>query len=676
MSSQPTSPAPPPGSSQQQSQIENENENENSGQPSSSPHSTADSAVHIDETTQDRTDADSSFQSNSSERHPKGKRKRTAAKDKAILEAAYNANPKPDKAARLDIVMRVSLNEKEVQIWFQNRRQNDRRKSRPLSPQEIAALQYGGMQVLSSDPAPYGSQQPPMSSLPTSNPNTSPFQQPSLLEALDASPQSLAERAQPDTAAESTVEAAEAHHNRRESAASMGAAVMSSSQPVEFTAGQPHQLYRSASVGYFANRLHAGTSFHANRQSPDSLRHEFLSASRPSSAAPLLPPPLSSGFRLSMSTEGKAELVPQPSPPRVSPSALSDGSHHHLFDRPSLHRSRSAAACVTLPPISTLTASLGTNASPQIMQAPGSHQPQPRLPHSLHRSRSRDVHAWEMACEANTEPRDELTAYAARESSGSAIAAISLLRSLSSSSHSSMSHNGSALQSNGAKRNARPNAQPNHSAKKARLSRSSSSVARLQTGFVNATTDKPPVRREQTPVEPDDLKKDKVSFLFSPGGNDSDKENWSPDKEGNAMFRGASRPTANGRRPLPSEPVSKPPPAAAVQKPQRRNVGRVLGDATNSSGSRSLLGRARTAPTSRRKKGSTPVSIFEDGPTTGESADASEGEEDHDGRRGRDAAAVDDDEVERFMRGEVSPSKKGAASAIAGLLALSQGNWR
>lgn len=39
-----------------------------------------------------------------------------SAKDKAILEAAYNANPKPDKAARLDIVKRVSLNEKEVQV--------------------------------------------------------------------------------------------------------------------------------------------------------------------------------------------------------------------------------------------------------------------------------------------------------------------------------------------------------------------------------------------------------------------------------------------------------------------------------------------------------------------------------------------------------------------------------
>jgi hypothetical protein len=37
-------------------------------------------------------------------------------KDQAILEAEYKQNPKPNKAARADIVGKVSLNEKEVQV--------------------------------------------------------------------------------------------------------------------------------------------------------------------------------------------------------------------------------------------------------------------------------------------------------------------------------------------------------------------------------------------------------------------------------------------------------------------------------------------------------------------------------------------------------------------------------
>ncbi|KAJ5988848.1 Homeodomain [Penicillium waksmanii] len=67
------------------------------------------------------------------------KRRRTSPEDHAILETEYQRNPKPDKVARTEIVNRVSLGEKEVQIWFQNRRQNDRRKSKPLQPHELLA---------------------------------------------------------------------------------------------------------------------------------------------------------------------------------------------------------------------------------------------------------------------------------------------------------------------------------------------------------------------------------------------------------------------------------------------------------------------------------------------------------------------------------------------------------
>ncbi len=39
----------------------------------------------------------------------------------------------------------------------------------------------------------------------------------------------------------------------------------------------------------------------------------------------------------------------------------------------------------------------------------------------------------------------------------------------------------------------------------------------------------------------------KVSMLLSPSGNDSDKENWSPDEEGNPQHRHQLPLTAGGR---------------------------------------------------------------------------------------------------------------------------------
>lgn len=41
---------------------------------------------------------------------------RSSPEDHAVLEAEYLKNPKPDKTARADIVSRVSLGEKEVQV--------------------------------------------------------------------------------------------------------------------------------------------------------------------------------------------------------------------------------------------------------------------------------------------------------------------------------------------------------------------------------------------------------------------------------------------------------------------------------------------------------------------------------------------------------------------------------
>lgn len=298
-----------------------------------------------------------------------------------------------------------------------------------------------------------------------------------------------------------------------------------------------------------------------------------------------------SNVRLSLSLEGKAELVDNaPSPTRPSPQKHSSGPE---FSRQrGLKRSYSALPTVTLPPISALTS---------------------LLPPRLARGRSRDVQAWQ-SC-ADSETRDELTTHAEHESNGSAVAAISLLRSTS-----------GVLQSSSSRRNT-PVSTPRdgHYAKKAKFSRAISSVGRLEhTG------------KENEELFPKGDGKVKVSMLMSP--TDSDKENWSPDEDGNAAEVGT-------RRPLPVASV-----ASTKPKNPRRN-GRGGGLQSRSPGK--LNSRANTAP-SRPRGMKDSVDIFEDEAT----------------RVSRDA------DVEKFMRGDVSPSKKPDMDCVAGLLSLSQGAWR
>ncbi|KAL7629381.1 hypothetical protein AAE478_000901 [Parahypoxylon ruwenzoriense] len=587
-----------------------------------------------------------------SEKHPKGKRKRTTTQDKAILEAAYNSNPKPDKAARLDIVSRVSLNEKEVQIWFQNRRQNDRRKSRPLSPQEIAALRYGGnVQILSSDSAS------------TAIAASSSFEQPGDTRVDDEKTSTDVENFPPASqgaTSQSSVESSPKPCDRDPGTADEVVRTeieqLEAGTPPSSSKSEPESRFFSqttpAPATYLASRRSLGsfstpstlgragcdlfkyviTLSNASASPNAYIRVESFSASFNSigsSPASVLPPPSSSSshIRLSLSLEGKAELVTtQPSPP--SPAQLqllgeADTLPPVRTNR-TLHRSRSALPGITLPPISTLTA----------------HLPQ------LTRGRSRDVHAWESCCEADT--RDELTKQAENESSGSAVAAISLLRSSSSSaSLSNLIHNQNptnVLQSNPAKRNAPPNKSSHRgAAKKPKLGRASSSVARVQSlppaSLLEAFGDGGAVKVLDPEKKPG---KGSLSAILSPTGGDSDKENWSPDEEGN--------PPQHRRRPLPSPKTQS---QALVSKSNPRRVGRIFGD-QGGLGKRSLFGsRANTAPASRPMRD---VMIFEDK---------------ENGKTGKG-----DDEVERFMRGDVSPSKRGDMDCVAGLLSLSQGNWR
>lgn len=319
-----------------------------------------------------------------------------------------------------------------------------------------------------------------------------------------------------------------------------------------------------------------------------------------------------------------------------------------------LQRSRSALPGITLPPISALTAN---------------------LPPQLTRGRSRDVSAWESCCDSDT--RDELTKLAENESSGSAIAAISLLRSSSSVSslsnlvHGHVPSNSKVLKPNSSKRNAAPTIRRDSNNKKPKLARSSSSVARLQSLSAAAVAlDKPEKVVEE--FEPEKKPgKASLSVILSPSGGDSDKENWSPDEDGNPMAR---------RRPLPSIAAAAVSAVAKSMNPRRAGP-RVLGESHsngNAAKRRLLGGRANTAPVPRLRGGKgiqSSVAIFVDG----------EHEDDEDGENGENdeneggvakKPRRSDEEVERFMRGEVSPSKKGDVDCVAGLLALSQGNWR
>ncbi|RYP02694.1 hypothetical protein DL764_005684 [Monosporascus ibericus] len=556
------------------------------------------------------------------EKHPKGKRKRTTTQDKAILEAAYNSNPKPDKAARLDIVTRVSLNEKEVQIWFQNRRQNDRRKSRPLSPQEIAALRYGGgMQVISAEPVQLGSQAGGEQSQETraeAGAVSSGVQQPSSpghaepRQASQASPEE-AQGGQPvalDVPLKSEGEGSESD-------------TLPSSQKGE-TEGDSQILSHSvsSSIGYLSNRWNFGNPFSASSTSDRAAEDPFRHVTVFAFAAPAL-------------TEGKAELVAsQPSPPRPVPPQLPVDADTlpPVRTHRTLHRSRSAIDGVTLPPISTLTA---------------------HLPPQLKRGRSQDVHAWESCCEADT--RDELTKQAENESSGSAVAAISLLRSSSSSSLNCLINNDAnsgILRSNSTKRNAPP--ARGASAKKAKFGRASSSVARMQS-VSPLTVEKHTNMAAGTPVPAKKPYKGGIISILSPSG-DSDKENWSPGSDGNPLHR----------RPMPEVgPIKSADPHATSNNPRR--VGRILGEQYGLNKPTFLGSRAQTSPMPRQKgarHGGSPLMIFEDG-----ERGSREGTPGYGGERR-------DNEVERFMRGEVSPSKKPDMDCIAGLLSLSQGNWR
>ncbi|KUJ22720.1 uncharacterized protein LY89DRAFT_680839 [Mollisia scopiformis] len=525
----------------------------------------------------------------------KQKRKRTSPQDQAILEAEYKQNPKPNKAARAEIVEKVSLNEKEVQIWFQNRRQINRRKSRPLLPHEIAAFGLGGMAALSSDPASmlvFNSSQTVGEPGPSSQQERSSSQESCQEEPEAVEPKAPSEPAKPiEQTVQPLSDPAITLPATLEHQTSSGYSL-----PETISTSVNDNVIKSFSStpGYLANRWNSvSSSFStpASSQPAQMFTPPITQASQPASCPERIDETAStpaSRIRLSLSLDGKAELVTSsPSPP------------HHQAPRPS----SSSASSIPQKRIRTLQRS--QSALPFGHRSSSSSSGSPFLPR-LPTGRSRDARTWEFCCDG--EVRDELTAHAENESHGSAVAAISLIRSASN----------SALKSNANKRNA-PAVKPDSAkyGKKPKLGRALSSLARLQNPGASSSKLSP---------DPNTFSKD--GLMRSPSG-DSDKENWVPHEGG-----GGNR----TRRPLPSSRPDK-----------QANPRAVLGDNHNVPTHATNFGGRKN-----RKRAPVETNIFEDQENTVEVGE----------------------EVEKFMRGEVSPSKKGDLDCIQGLLSLSQGNWR
>ncbi|KAL1893239.1 hypothetical protein Cpir12675_004217 [Ceratocystis pirilliformis] len=581
------------------------------------------------------------------------------AADKAILEGAYQANAKPDKTARLAIVRQVSMTEKEVQIWFQNRRQNDRRKSRPLSAQEIAALRYGGMQVISSDSAspeirnalqaacgvvdPISRQSSYNNSVRGMDSPTSsafPTQTPAHMAVSQISTNSSASPIPSLSDSSPLVRTA-----LKSSAASLRFSDMNSSPVNEIrtpcnngaNGRQPVVLNIPSSMGYVSNRWNShafsSPSSHAmGDENSKSLATPFHHRSAPSRR---LPEPLGN-VRLGYSLDGRAEITSE-----VSPTSFRN-SERATSVLPELHcksldenNNNNKANGVTLPPLSLLTRSIQTG-------------------------RSRDVHEWEVCCDMNTPQDDQLTKIALNEAAGSALAEISLRRSttnLSGSHQATPGHSG-VLQANNNRKNMALSPTPQATNGGKTSSRSSSTMFYTNTAdcsgasYTSASQFEKIAAKRTARIQMVMLAADPSP---APSGTDSDKENWTPDdQQSSAAPRRVLTPesTMDCRSPSPRSLE----PAATVY--HRR--------------SHSAVSETASAPISlmpSKKRSRTESDV--DGDMEHARADSEPGS----GPAAARKRAARENDVDRLM-GTASPSKKGDAVCVAGLLALSQGNWR
>ncbi|KAF2470190.1 uncharacterized protein BDR25DRAFT_262937 [Lindgomyces ingoldianus] len=409
------------------------------------------------------------------------KRRRTSKDDEEILKAEYAKNPKPDKAARMEIVSKVALGEKEVQIWFQNKRQNDRRRSRPLDNSSTPHLMSSSSTM--SDPS--TEEEGNLHGNENENENTEEqnyneeepkleqVEQVEIVEVASAGCRNINATIAPIAAdSQGTVESITVASTDPRTIDTIPTELNSSQQTMASSQGtsQPR------------------TSWISNRRSASFIRSQEEHLSDVTTAPTGTLKRAHSFVRLSLTADGGARVITDadqsPSPPHVKsdPSILAHAAA-------GLRRSYSAA---------------GLN---ERLAAASRGEPIPKMARTLtNAGRSRDSRAWEFWCDPDSRHRGSLTAKAEQETSGSAADAIGLLRANRRVLGSNQSRQNTPVLS----RNDSSKGLGNHGIKKSRpqMERASTSYGRLQTK--------------------DDKKEDSVSSDELPQ-TESDKENWEPD---------------------------------------------------------------------------------------------------------------------------------------------------
>ena len=500
-----------------------------------------------------------------------------------------------------------------VQIWFQNRRQMTRRKSRPSLPLEIFSSQESTEHSFSSSPIVAGTSQPKhssQSSLYDSQKSQGETQQTTNVTpsdkfqcSSDVNPTTFNETppiisSKPLEHVESVIVSTEGTE-LSQSPFSVSRQDCLRSDLIEAENKTTRQTLQTNTV-----QENQGKSVkdHSDKRSETShskcTPRSGSDASVPSSRSLQR---TSSSVRLSMSLDGKAQVVLEngttPSPPRLQGGAPIFGPRHPNALRRSQSDYRPAGVPFDI-------------ASDSAMSWPSRTVP----------GRSRDARTWEFYCDSDT--RNALTIQAEEEQKGSAEMAIGLVRS-SSSKISRSSSEKRITHANTGKEQAKRKKVAAQSSQKPKLPRTASSVARLQTISPNLPA-------ETLSVKTSGLKSSPQRTHYNDPSGDSDKENWEPGTQISSVHR-----------------------RSAVGSPIRTSRA-VLGEnssiPSHSTSLGALMNRQNVTPRRHDKANQ---------------------------RKGKAKESVEvDEEVATFMGESSLPREEEDLDCVQNLLSLSQGAWR